>query len=249
MAETANLMQLGPETLQAFERYGRDAEKEMDGTLHQARSFLWCDAEPGRAERVRAGSIPAEFWLGHGPLKVRGGLVHDWVGAAFIPDRTVRDAITLVQDYANHKVIYQPEVIDSKILQHHGNDFRIYLRLLKKKVITVVLDTDHEVEYLPLSGTRWFCRSHTTCIAEVENPGSPQEAVLPPDSGHGFLWRLYSYWKFQEKKGDLYVECRAISLTREVPFGLGWLIEPIIQNLPRESLIHTLECTRRGLQR
>jgi hypothetical protein len=43
------------------------------------------------------------------------------------------------------------------------------------------------------------------------------------------------------------MECRAISLTRDVPLGLGWMIEPIIQGLPKESLINTLEATRRGL--
>jgi hypothetical protein len=248
MPETASLLQLGPQTLHALETYTRDAEQEMNRTLHQ-RHFLWCDAEPERMKRVSAGEIPAEFWVGRGPLKVASGLIHDWVGAAFIADRTVKDAIALVQDYANHKVLYQPEVLDSKVLEHTGNDFKIYLRLLKKKVITVVLDTEHDVHYQPITGNRWFCRSHTTRIAEVENPGSPEEIVLPADAGHGFLWRLYSYWKFQEKKGSLYIECRAISLTRDVPFGLGWLIEPIIQNLPRESLIRTLECTRRGLQR
>jgi hypothetical protein len=83
----------------------------------------------------------------------------------------------------------------------------------------------------------------------VENAGSPKEKVLPPDTGHGFLWRLSSYWRFQEREGGVYVECRAISLTRDVPFGLGWVIEPIIQNLPRESLINTLEATRRALRR
>jgi hypothetical protein len=247
MAEAANLMQLGPQTLHAFEVYTDDAEQEMNRTLHHGR-FLWCEAEPERIKRVREGDIPAELWVGRGPLKVPSGLIHDWVGAAFIADRTVKDAIALVQDYANHKVLYQPEVLDSKVLEHSGNDFKIYLRLLKKKVITVVLDTEHEVRYHPITRNRWFCRSHTTRIAEVENAESAQESVLPADSGHGFLWRLYSYWKFQDKKGSLYIECRAISLTRDVPFGLGWLIEPIIQNLPRESLIHTLECTRSGLR-
>ena len=249
MAETANLMQLGPETKQAFDLYTHDAEQEMNRTLHQESKFLWCEAEPERTKRVCAGEIPAEFWSGRCPAKVPSGLIHDWVGAAFIADGTVKDAIALVQDYANHKVVYQPEVLDSKVLEQSGDDFKIYLRLLKKKVITVVLDTEHDVHYLPLTRNRWFCRSHSTRIAEVENADTPEESVLPADTGHGFLWRLYSYWKFQEKKGSLYIECRAISLTRDVPFGLGWLIEPIIQNLPRESLIHTLECTRRGLQR
>lgn len=52
---------------------------------------------------------------------------------------------------------------------------------------------------------------------------------------------------FQEREGGVCVECRAISLTRDVPLGLGWIIEPIIQKLPQESLINTLEDTRQAL--
>ena len=84
-------------------------------------------------------------------------------------------------------------------------------------------------------------------IAEVQNAGSPKETVLPPDTGYGFLWRLGSYWRFQERDHGVNLECRAISLTRDVPFGLGWIIEPIIQKLPKESLIKTLESTRQGV--
>jgi hypothetical protein len=61
------------------------------------------------------------------------------------------------------------------------------------------------------------------------------------------LWRLYSYWRFEERDGGVDVECRALSLSRDIPFGLGWVIEPIVQQLPKESLVHTLECTRQAL--
>jgi hypothetical protein len=94
---------------------------------------------------------------------------------------------------------------------------------------------------------RWVCCSHTTRIAEVENAESRDERVLQPDTGYGFLWRLCSYWRFEQRDAGVVVECRAISLTRNVPFGLGWAIEPIIQKLPKESLINTLEATRQAL--
>jgi hypothetical protein len=210
--------------------------------------FLWADTSPERAEHVREGQVVAQFWSGKGPVKVPNGLIHDWIGAAWISDTTVKDVLALVQDYDNHKNVYKPEVIASKLISQRGNDFQIYLRLLKKKVMTVVLDTDHEVHYRSVDRTRWLCRSYTTRIAEVENAGTSKEKVLPPDTGYGFLWRLYSYWRFEERDGGVYVECRAISLTRDVPFGLGWVIEPIIQKLPKESLIATLEATRRALQ-
>ena len=111
----------------------------------------------------------------------------------------------------------------------------------------MVLDTDHEVHYRPVDLSRWAWRSYTTRIAEVENAGSLGERILQPDTGYGFLWRLYSYWRFEERDAGVVVECRAISLTRDVPFGLEWAIEPIIQNLPNESLINTLEATRQAL--
>jgi len=247
MARAANVTQLKPETLHALSAYIREAEAEMDRTLHGSGPFLWSDVSSERARDVLQGHIVAQLWSGQGPVKVPNGLIHDWIGAVFVPRTKVKDAVALVQDYNNHKIIYQPEVIESTLISHRGNNFKIHLRLLKKKAVTVVLDTDHDVRYLSLDPTRWSCRSHTTRIAEVENAGTPDERVLPPDTGHGFLWRLFSYWRFQEKKGGVYIECRAISLTRDVPFGLGWIIEPIVQNLPKESLIHTLEATRQAL--
>jgi hypothetical protein len=103
------------------------------------------------------------------------------------------------------------------------------------------------VHYSQINDKRWFCRSYTTRIAEVDDPGTPKEKVEPPDTGYGFLWRLYSYWRFAETGNGVMIECRAISLTRDVPFGMGRIIEPIIKNLPRESLIATLQATRDAL--
>jgi hypothetical protein len=246
IARTANVVQLNPGTLKAFDAHIRQAEAQMDKALHGNGPFLWSETGPTRVPQLRQGNIVAQLWTGKAPIPIPNGLIHDWIGAVFIPDTTVRKTLALVQDYNNHKTIYRPDVLDSRLISNDGNHFKIHLRLLKKKVITVILDTDHDVHYLPVDRTRWICRSRTTRIVEVENPG-PREIVLPPDTGHGFLWRLYSYWRFEEVKGGVFVECRAISLTRDVPFGLGWIIEPIVQKLPRESLVNTLEATRHAL--
>ncbi|MGB7730347.1 MAG: hypothetical protein WBL50_20125 [Candidatus Acidiferrum sp.] len=247
MAQAVKPTVLKPETLAAFESYIHEAETKMEQTLRASSSFLWSDANAERAQQIHKGQIAAEFWSGQGPVKVPDGLIHDWIGAAFLPCTTIDQTLALIQDYDNHKNIYKPEVIDSKLISRHHNDFQIYLRLLKKKIVTVILDTDHKVHYSSVGPTRWLCRSHTTRIAEVQNAGSPKETVLPPDTGYGFLWRLSSYWRFQERDHGVNVECRAITLTRDVPFGLGWIIEPIIQKLPKESLIKTLESTRQGV--
>jgi len=245
MPQTAQMVQLKSETLRAFEGYIRDAEAEMEQTLQT--SFLWEDASLERTQRLRQGAILAQLWPKQGLVRVTDGLIHDWIGAAWIPGVTAEQTIRLVQDYNNHKNIYSPEVIDSKLVSRRGSDFKIFLRLLKKKIITVVLDTYHDVHYSSLDRNRWLCRSYTTRILEVEHAGTPDEIIMPPDTGYGFLWRLYSYWRFQDKDGGVSVECRAISLSRTVPFGLGWLVDPIIQKLHGESLFNTLDATRQAL--
>jgi len=247
MAQTVKPVQLNPQTLEAFDAYIRHAETEMEQTLRGSGPFLWSQQTPERAQEVGRGQVVAHFWSGQGPVKVPKGLIHDWIAAAFIPHSNIQEILAVIQEYDNHKNTYKPEVIDSKLISRDDNDFQVYLRLLKRKIITVVLDTDHEVHYCPVNQTRWVCRSYTTRIAEVENAGSPEERVLQPDTGYGFLWRLYSYWRFEERDAGVVVECRAISLTRDVPFGLGWAIEPIIEKLPKESLINTLEATRQAL--
>lgn len=247
MTQTIKPVQLNPRTLAAFHAYIRQAETEMEQTSHGTVPFLWSQQQPERAEKVGRGQIVAQFWSGRGPVKVASGLIHDWIAAVFIPDSTIQGIFAVIQDYDNHKNIYKPEVNDSKLIRREGNDFQIHLRLLKKKIITVVLDTQHDVHYARVDRSRWACRSYTTRIAEVENAGSQDERIMQPDTGYGFLWRLYSYWRFEERDAGVVVECRAISLTRDVPFGLGWAIDPIIQKLPKESLINTLEATRQAL--
>ena len=247
MARATTSVTLGPETLGAFTVYIRVAEAEMKKST-EGDHFLWADENSTCAERVHRGEVVAEFWSGHGPVKIPYGLIHDWIGTVFIPGTTIAKTLTLIQDYNQHKVIYAPDVMDSRLLNRRGNRFKVFLRLLKKKIITVVLDSEHDVLYLRLDRMRWLCRSRTTRITEVENAGRADERELPPDTGHGFLWRLYSYWRFREEPDGVFAECRAISLTRDVPFGLGWMIEPIIQNLPRETLFRTLEATRQALR-
>lgn len=247
MAETVSVVQLKKQTLDAFELYIHDAEAAMLPTLDGSAPFLWSDENADRGRRVRKGELPAQLWSGQLPARVPGGLIHDWIGAAYISGTNVARTLARVQDYDNHKDIYKPEVMESRLIRHQGNDYSIFLRLLKKKIITVVLDTYHDVHYQPVGDDRWFLRSYTTRIAEVDNAGTPKEKVYPPDTGYGFMWRLYSYWKFQGEADGVIIECRAISLTRDVPFGLGFIIEPIIKNLPRESLVNTLRATRQAL--
>lgn len=232
-----------PETMRAFDAYARLTESRLDALARKPDGFLWADT-PERQARLRRVGVVCEPRNRQATVKTGRGLIHDWVGAAFIPRATVEQVLRLVQDYDNHRNTYQPDVIDSRIMERHGDDFKVRLRLFKRKVVTVVLDTDSDVHYRRLSGRDWQSRSYSTRIVEIADAGSPRERPRGPREEHGYLWRLNSYWFFREKDGGVYVECEAVSLSRGVPAALAWLIDPIVRSLPKDALENTLRATR-----
>lgn len=234
---------LKPSTVAAFDRYIQQAEQR----LNARKTFLWADESPDRSRRVRNGEVAVEPTAAKPVIEITDGLVHDWVGAVFVPGVSLAATLEHVEDY-DHARTHHREVMDSRIISHRGNDFLVYMRLIKKKVITVVLDSEHDIHYFPIDATHCRSQSRTVKIAEVDNPGKRDEREMPSGTGHGFLWRLDTYWRFQERDGGTWIECQAISLTRDIPTGLGWLIEPIIRSLPRESLENTLRETATALK-
>jgi hypothetical protein len=254
-AQTPDVMSadLEPKTLEAFDRYVKSTEARIDKEVTRRGAFLYIEGlpEPQRSQTqaiMHKGVIYMERLQTHdasgSAIEAPDGLIHHWIGAVFIPGATLRQVLDLVQDYDHHQDIYKPEVLRSQLIHHEGDDYQIYYRLQKKKIITVILNTNHDVRYFPMDATHCRSRSVATRIAEVANPGQPGEHEKPIGHDGGFLWRMNSYWRFEEKDRGVYVEVESISLTRDIPTGLGWMIGPFVTSIPRESLLNTLGSTR-----
>ena len=244
--------ELKPEAVQGFDRYVQLTEQRMQTELQPGAAFLWTDSLP----ETRQNDVHAQLQRGDvvtarlravkssSDLSTPGAMVHHWVGTVFIPGATLAQVLTKLKDYDHHAKYFSPDVAKSKTLEHTGENFKVYLRLIRKKIVTVVLDTEYEVHYEQLDDTRAQSRSYSTRIAEVEHPGEASERQMPPGKDHGFLWRINSYWRFLETGHGVYVQCEAVSLTRDIPTGFGWLIAPLIESIPKESLEFTLRSTR-----
>lgn len=248
--------ELKTQTLEGFSRYVQATEARIDKELAPPGAFLYVEGLPAprRAEALASLKRGEVFMEQLKTLDDRGremrtpdGLIHHWFGAVFVPGASLHNALGLVEDYDRHQDIYRPEVIRSRLVRRDGNDFKIYYRLRKKKVITVTLNSDHDVHYFPVDAAHCYSRSYSTRIAEVANPDQPNEREKPVGHDGGFLWRINSYWRFEERDGGVYVECESVSLTRDIPAGLGWLIRPFITDIPKESLQMTMGSTRSGL--
>jgi len=230
--------ELRPETETFYRSYLAEVESELAKRPH----FLKIDGTPGLRQKVRQGQIHVQER--RASKEPPGGLIHHWEGAVFIPRTTVDKVLQLVQSYDKHKDYYQPEVSDSSTLDRDGNNFRIRMRLLTKKIVTVALETEHKVQYRKVNAQSWESFSNSVKVAELENPMTDRQRELPPGTGHGYIWSMDSYWRFHEADGGVYMECSSISLSRDIPFGMTRLIRPMIDGFPEDSLRNVLTKTR-----
>ncbi|MDP2996812.1 MAG: hypothetical protein Q8N47_04935 [Bryobacterales bacterium] len=233
-------------TLAAFDNYVRGREALIERQIAEC-PFLWADQKPERMRRLQRAGMVVEPFAGSGAEIIGDGTVHDWLGTVFVPGVTLERTLAVLQNYDAHKVSFAPEVTDSKLRRRNGDFFQVYLRLRKHKFVTVVLNTNYDITYRRVSPTRAASRSYSTRIAEVEKPGTASEHELTPGDDHGFLWRMHSFWRFEERDGGVYVEFEAISLTRDVPRFVSAIVTPVVRQLPRESLEMTLLNLRRAL--
>ena len=246
---------LRPQTVAAFDRYVAETEQQREASLTAASPFLWVETQPTATQKVgleqlRAGAFVIErltTTVDGKRIDVPDGIVHHWLGAVFVPAASLEQAMALLQDYDRHATIYAPAVARSKVLARDGDSFRVLLRFFMKKVMTVVVDGEHQARFTRLAPDRAHSRVVSTRLNEVEEPDTEREQLKPEGRDGGYLWRINSYWRFLERDGGAYIQCETITLSRRIPTGLGWLVGPFVTSIPKDSLEFTLTTTRKAL--
>jgi len=242
-------------TLAAFDHYLKLTESRNEEELKRGANLLWIDGLPveQRSEAYAAlkrGEVKMQK-LGQTengkPIHCPGGLIHHWTGVVFISQAKLDDVLAILEDYDHHSVYFAPDVERSKIESRNGDHFRVFLRFRRHKVITVVLNTEHEIDYFRDGPEHAHSRSSAVRIAEVENAGKNDEREKPPGDDGGYLWRMETWWRMEERDGGVYVQSEVVSLTRDIPAMLEWLIGPFVTSIPKETLSATLGATRKAV--
>ncbi len=236
---------LQPDTLKAWDDYIRSADSRMQTRLDGQRPFLWTDEAPDRGARLQHGEILVAPVVQRGTQSVAGGLIHDWLGAAFIPNAAIEGLLAVVHDYGRYKEFYRPVVADSKVLACTQTDQRFFMvwqhRVL---LINAAIEGQYQARDFALDARRGYNIATTTQVREIESYGKDGEYLLPPGQGNGFVWRLHSIARYEERDGGVYLELEAIALTRSIPASLRWVVNPVVNRLSINSLATSLRQTR-----
>ena len=224
----------------AFDAYCKPVEAGV-------RNAWWIDPDGTAKADLERGGVLAIPFSKPNPRPTGDSFIHDWVAAVRIRGGKASRLVAVLKDFEHHKKIYAPDVVDSRLISQDGETFRSFLRLRKKKILTAVFNSEYETRF-ETAKTSGVSIVHSTKFAEVQNAGRPVELELPQGTGNGFLWRLNSYWRWEEHQHGLLLELRSISLSRNVPEAVAWMVTPLITSMPRESLMFTLDRTAQALR-
>jgi hypothetical protein len=245
----ASAAELKPAATSAWQAYVRTADMRMHARLDAPGRFLWVDEAPGRNARVRNSEILVEPGLADGTQTVPNGLIHHWLAAAFIPSVKLSAVLDVAHDFANYKQFYHPAVVDSKLLGSGPGGQSFSMRSLHKVLfITAVLDDRFVTRDFQVDANRFYIVADATSVQEVEDYGRPTERVLPPDHGRGFIWRLHTLTRYEERDGGVYIEMEAIALSRDIPASLRWVVNPAVNHFSQSELASCLRQTREAVK-
>ncbi len=198
-------------------------------------------APPQQSEaRLLLGELIIQELTPSGGTALPGALLHHWRGTAFIPGGKVTDLEQLMRNFNAYPEHFSPQVLEANVLASHGDRLQAWMRVRQRHVITVVMDTTYDVYFGRLDAHHGYSSSRSTRISEIDSSGTGAARTLPAGEEHGFLWRLNTYWSYEERDGGLYVQVESVSLSRSIPSGLGWAVRPFVESVPRESLEFTL---------
>lgn len=239
---------LQTETLSAWDAYIKAASARMQERVDGTQPFFWMDESPDRRPRARRGEILIAPSVNHGIQAVPNGMIHHWVGALFIPGGTVEALKAVVYDYDGYHHVYRPVVIDAKTLGCTTTD-REFSMTWQRRVLFVnaAINGQYRSHDVMLDERRGYDVTGTKLVQEIQDYGRSGERLLPPDTGSGFIWRLHSIARYEERDGGVYLELEALALTRDIPASLRWLVSPVVNRLSINSLALTLQQTRQAV--
>lgn len=233
-------------TLQAWDEYIRIVNLHIAKSAAETGQFLWTDESQDMARRVQRNEVVV---TNHNPEDVPQGLIHDWVGAVFVPNVTLDRALSVVESYDRYDEFYKPLFSKCKVLARDGDQVKLNVVATQRAFsVTAAVETEDQVQVVRLSPTKAYITSNAVRVQEIANYGQPTEHVFPENRRPGYVWREVTVQRLEARDGGVYVEWEMIVLSRGIPTAFRWLIKPLTDELPRKMMLDLLDETRTAVK-
>jgi hypothetical protein len=247
----ADAATLQPHTLQGWRAYVAATEARIARELAPQGGFLVSDfsrdATPIR-RAVSTGDIPIarlETRDAQGKtIAVPDGSISHWRGAVLLRGASLDTLLSRLQ-HPPEQGPHPTDVVALRVVNRRPDHLTLALRMTRSAIVTVTYDTEHAIEYRHHGSARVSSKSVSTRIVEVEDAGTSTERTLPEGQDRGFLWRMNSYWRYEQVAEGVIVELESLTLSRGIPLGLGMIVESTVERIARESIARTLDSVRR----
>jgi hypothetical protein len=236
-----------PETVRAWDDYIRNFDQQVAKSAAGDGQFLWTDESQDMTRRLQQNEVVV---TNHDPNKVPQGMIHDWVGAVFVPNVKLDQALSVLENYDHYNQFYQPLVRKCSILARDGDRVKLNVVATQKAFsVTAAVQTEEQVQIVRLDPKKAYITSSAVRVQEIADYGRPTEHPFPESRRPGYVWREVTVQRLEERDGGVYIELETVVLSRGIPQELRWLIKPLVDELPRKLMLDTLNDTRTAVLR
>lgn len=173
-------------------------------------------------------------------------MIHHWVGAMFVPNTTLDQVMSVLENNGRYSEIYKPLLRDSSVLERMDGDIRLNVVAVQKAFsVTAAVATDDHVHIARLDPKRLYITCNALHVQEIADYWRPASTHFPRIVGRVRRAGGPLPTSGRARRG-VYVELATVVLSRGIPVEFRWLIKPLIEEISRKMMIDSLNDTRTG---
>jgi hypothetical protein len=141
-----------------------------------------------------------------------------------------------MHDYDNYKRLYLPAVAVSRTRARTQSRQEFQMTWQRRVLfVNAAMQGHYPAHEVRVDSRRGYSVVDTMEVRQIDGYGSANQHFLPPDTGSGFIWRIRSVSRYEQRDGGVILALEAIALTRDIPASLSWLVAPLVYHLSINS--------------
>ncbi len=225
---------LTPETLAAWDEQVQTARAQVEQESKSPQTFLAGPTGQFVVESPEPSGCP-----------IPNGLIHHWFGTELIPHARVPSLLSVMQHYDAYAEIFPPAVVEARLLNRDGDTFDYHVKFIQKALgVRSGLLADFRSHYVQIDEQSGYIVTESVKLIELQSPGKPDERQLSLAESKGYIQKAFTLLRYRQTDQGVLIRVESMTLSRDVPGSVRWLVSPFIHKFARQTMSSTLERIR-----